>query len=298
MPGYRRGDEQRLGLSRRDRRRRVSSGHAFVPARRSASSSPKRVETCGLTSPSDAHAASFSPSAASDWPSRNSASGALAWALVLGRDIEEGFGGIAEALALEQALAEPVVGFAGAAGRSDACSGKRGRPPRRAHSPCAAHGRRRGRYSSFGACRHARRRGGRRAAVGLRVGDCRLAQAPVAAWAARGDIERLTGRASTGRADRDIVSRRARGWRAGAGSEPSVRGAPGAFGCRRDRTRRRAVRAAAAHRRAPAAQAWLAAAVARRPRAALWRSAVFLHAAAHAASSCWIAVLHLLDHRR
>src|SRR5581483_3579752 len=31
-----------------------------------------------VTSPSDAQAASFSPSAASDWPSRNSESGALA----------------------------------------------------------------------------------------------------------------------------------------------------------------------------------------------------------------------------
>ena len=69
------------------------------------------AEACGylrVTSPRAAQAASFSFSAASDWPSRSSASGALP-VVVFGGHAEEGFGRVAIALALEEAFAEPVL---------------------------------------------------------------------------------------------------------------------------------------------------------------------------------------------
>ncbi len=105
--------KQRLRLGGGDRRRIVSSGHASVLARHPASRRPMHGETLRRTSPSDAQAASFSPSAASDCPSRRSASGALRGSLVFGRDREEGFRRVAVALTLEQAFTEPVGGVAG-----------------------------------------------------------------------------------------------------------------------------------------------------------------------------------------
>src|ERR1043165_8599152 len=68
-----------------------------------------------------AQAASRSFSAASDWPSRSSESGARGpdpqqrtgrapRFVVLGRDLEKDLGGVTIALALKQRLAEPVVG--------------------------------------------------------------------------------------------------------------------------------------------------------------------------------------------
>ena len=87
-----------------------------------------RAGNLRVTSPSDAQAASFSPSAASDWPRRSSASGASRVRLVFGGDVEEGLGRVAEALALEQALAEPEGGVAGQPDRSDISSEKARKP--------------------------------------------------------------------------------------------------------------------------------------------------------------------------
>jgi len=70
--------KQPLRLGAEDRRRLVSSGHAFVLARHPCFTAADARGNLRRTSPSDAQAASFSPSAASDCPRRRSASGALA----------------------------------------------------------------------------------------------------------------------------------------------------------------------------------------------------------------------------
>ena len=81
--------EQRSDFSGRQSGLSVSSGHASARARRPASRCWRRAGYLRPTSASVAQAISFCFSAASDWPSRSSASGALAWLRVLGREVEE-----------------------------------------------------------------------------------------------------------------------------------------------------------------------------------------------------------------
>ena len=142
-PDGRRDRRTALGLRQRLTRPRLSSGHASVRARRPASRS-RALRILAATSPRVAQAISFCSCAASDWPSRSSASGALAW-LRTWSTRRGSCGGRIVALALEQALAKPELRIGGAPVVRIFLSGRRGRSPRPARSPCAARSRSRGR---------------------------------------------------------------------------------------------------------------------------------------------------------
>ena len=147
-----------------------------------------------------AQAASFSFSAASDCPSRSKRVGRLRRFVEFGGHAEEGFGGIAILLALEKALAEPVLRIRRSGDRSDISARNCAWSLRPAHNPCAACSRCRDRTRPS-ALPRAARWSSRVPTAGGRGGRHRRR---IAVAGGVGEIERLAGPAAAGSADRRL----------------------------------------------------------------------------------------------